>query len=488
MKLLILGIDGGTRRILEAFDMPFTKSLIDSATEIKTTDEDLFSRGWAEMVTGQHASVTRGFYMGPLMDGTHSFSIKYKTKEAEKLGFPPIWRLAESKGDNVGIMNIPTTSPAQSVKGFMIGSGGGGMNKVAGIPDSLVFPAEAKQVLNDLNYIVDIRLTSSGIDDIETLFERLTLKEKLRAEAFVKLSKKYQIGFGFLVDRATTIVQYLCMSEIETRISKITTGEHFNEDTGRLNKVHDLLVKFYTSMDNNIKHVFEELKPEDWVLTADHSTVPYKYKGNMTPFLEKNGYLCRRSKASPLKVFKKAMVKWLPSNFVGKVRQSVPKQMVKMSHDTDWSKSKAFGHNYINGIYINDCRFGGPVSDQQTDSLVDEICAKFNSEEFATEYSVTAKPYRRKFADANYADHLADIILDKPDELHFVGYGEVIRSNPNYGPIPPLSEVKEDMFTGQKGRNPLFMVSPKLASLVKQDDTRDLTLVYKLAERLYESV
>ena len=485
MKLLILGIDGGTRRILEAYDMPFTHALFEGASEIKTTDEDLFSRGWAEMVTGEHASKTRGFYMGPLMDGTHSFSIKYKTKEAETVGYPPIWKIAEAAGDGVGIMNIPTTSPVQEVNGFMIGSGGGGMNKVAGIPDSLVYPPEAKRVLEELNYIVDIRLTTSGIDDITTLFEKLGLKERLRAKAYVKLAKQHGINFGFLVDRATTIVQYLCMSEIETRILKHSMGDQFTNSNTGTDEIHELLESFYKSMDENIKYIFEELKPKNWILTADHSTVPYKFKGNMSPFLEKHGLLKRRSGSSPLKVVKKTLFKLFPNKLLSKVRESVPSQMVNLAHDTDWAKSKAFGHNYISGIYVNDERFKGPVASSEVDSLVDEICQKFNDEEFSKEYSVTAKPYRREFAGTKYVDHLPDVILEKPDEMHIVGHGETIRNNPNYGPIPALSEVKEDMFTGQKGRKPVFMISPGLDQFVQQDDRKDLTLVYKIAERLY---
>ena len=89
--------------------------------------------------------------------------------------------------------------------------------------------------------------------------------------------------------------------------------------------------------------------------------------------------------------------------------------------------------------------------------------------------------------DRNCADHLPDIILDKPDEFHCVGHGDFIRPNPNYGPIPELSEVKEDMFTGQKGRNPLFVCNQSLAKLVETEDKMDLTLVYKLSKRVFDT-
>ena len=487
MKHLIFGIDGGTRRILEAYDMPFTKSLLSEAHQFNTSDEDLFSRGWAEMVLGEHAAETRAFYMAPLMDGSTGFSIKYKTDEGEGLGYTPIWRAAEQADLKVGIMNIPTTSPAKTVNGFMIGSGGGGVNKVSGIPDSLVYPPSAKETLAALNYIVDIRMTSSGIDNIEELFEQLILKEKNRAEAFIKLAKDHQIDFGFLVDRATTIVQYLCMSEIETRILKSEMEEQFTPSKS-VDQINGLLEQFYSSMDQNIQKLFENLKPENWILTADHSTVSYKLKGNMTPFLEENGYLAKRAKkTSPLALAKKSLLKFLPKKTIGNLRKSLPAGMVRLAHDTDWRRTRAFGHNYINGIYINDSRFGGKVPDTKIDSLVDEICDCFNQHETPAKHNISAKPYRRNFKGRNCADHLPDIILDKPDEFQCVGHGEFIRPNPNYGPIPDLSEVKEDMFTGQKGRNPLFVCNQSLAKLVETEDKMDLTLVYKLSKRVFDT-
>jgi hypothetical protein len=202
--------------------------------------------------------------------------------------------------------------------------------------------------------------------------------------------------------------------------------------------------------------------------------------------LEQHGFLKKRSNTSPLKVLKSTLVRLLPGKLLTNVRQSIPKNVVNLAHDTDWRSTRAFGHNYIDGIYLNDQRFGGPVKNNQLEALVDEICDLFNSDPTAVKYGVTANPYRRKFTGRAYADHLPDIKLDKGDELHCVGVGEFIRSNPNYGPIPPLSEVKEDMFTGQKGSRPLFMVNKDLASMIEPDDSRDLTLVYKLTERLFK--
>ena len=50
MKLLIIGIDGGDKRIIEAFNMPFVQKIIQE-NEAPELTLDLMSRGWAEMLT-----------------------------------------------------------------------------------------------------------------------------------------------------------------------------------------------------------------------------------------------------------------------------------------------------------------------------------------------------------------------------------------------------------------------------------------------------
>lgn len=53
MKMLVIGIDGGDKRIIDAMDMPFLQSLLSERVCLKV-EEDLWSRGWAEILSGVH--------------------------------------------------------------------------------------------------------------------------------------------------------------------------------------------------------------------------------------------------------------------------------------------------------------------------------------------------------------------------------------------------------------------------------------------------
>lgn len=483
MKALVFGIDGGTERILRGFDMPFTHRLFKEGT-IRSMNEDLFSRGWAEMVNGQTSEHTRAFYMGPLMDGTQEFSVSYKCSESEKtMGAVPIWRMVEATGVKAGVMNVPTSSPAQELDGFMVGSAGGGISKVEGLPESLAKPKAVRLFLEQNNYIVDIRLTTSGITDLEVLFTKLKEKERTRTRLYIELCKKYGIEFGFLVDRATTIVQYLCMSEIEAYLAMKSMPEISSQTEGR-DRIFDLLEDFYLELDKNIEMLMTELAPQNILITADHNTVPYKFKGNMNAFLEEAGFLHQPPVAATSLIT--SLRGWAIQHLPASVRLAIKKTLpVAVVGKIDWKKTKAFGHDYIDGIYLNDKRFGGPVQDFEKEKILSKIEEAFHAHPRVKEFGLGIKRYRENFKEAKFQDHLPDLILEEMDELHIVGRGDFIYHNPNYGPLPPINTIQEDMFSGQKGSHPLFFMNKNLAELVRDNDPHNLTLVYRLMERVF---
>src|SRR5690554_8220511 len=102
MKLLVIGIDGGTKSILEGMPMPFTQSLFKGAAS-KHLEEDLISRGWAEALTGEHASTNKGFYLMPCADGSYDFSGSYsKSDMVSASSNKAIWNLLNENGVSVG--------------------------------------------------------------------------------------------------------------------------------------------------------------------------------------------------------------------------------------------------------------------------------------------------------------------------------------------------------------------------------------------------
>jgi hypothetical protein len=288
-----------------------------------------------------------------------------------------------------------------------------------------------------------------------------------------------------VIDRATTVVQYLLRKVIEDRL----TGDS-DAQTELEVLASQLLERFYQQVDENLMRLVEELQPENLVLTADHGCVPYRYKGNVNGFLRDNGWQVAAGKASSaLARLKRGVRRMLPSNATQTIRGSLPAAVKGAYNRFDRSRTKAFGHYQIPGLYINDKRrFGGPVAEgAETLGLVEEICAAINADSQAQRYGLSARPYRSEYPHVRFADKLPDIWIDKPDELLFDHKtAGVVVPNPNYGPIRDLDSVIDDMYTGQKGRHPILLVDQELDGMFRPEDPSDLRQVHSVVSRVFD--
>lgn len=222
MKLLILGIDGGDERIVQAMSMPFLHSLLDSGIKLDL-QEDLWSRGWAEMLSGHTGRETGAFYSKPVLDGSHEFTQRFRSEDFSKnLKVTPLWEAIEELGHSIGFMNIPSTFPAPRVKqGFFISGAGGGLSqKSAGkVPEGLAFPTEISKSIVAKEYIFDIRLMSSGIRDIDTYFDSLASMTSRRTSLYLELAQKHKPSAGFAAYMGLCRLQNVAMSEVEALIA-----------------------------------------------------------------------------------------------------------------------------------------------------------------------------------------------------------------------------------------------------------------------------
>ena len=470
MKQLIVGIDGGDESIVTRMPMPFLNGLIENGTTRQFT-EDLLSRGWVEILCGKYARETKAFYMVPQCDGTPAIRFKYSLSELlANEEVTPIWRIPPA-GSSVGMMNVPTTFPAQEVDGFFVSGAGGGVNKVDGIPAELCHPKSIVDFLSELGYKIDIRFGTAGIKDIDELFSRLCDMMERRAEAYVQLTEKHQQDFAFVTFRAPTVTQYLAMVELRRYFDQLD-GKSV-ESHAAAKKWDSGFEKLYGVLDSCIEKVVEASGADHWIVTSDHGAVPYRYRVSTNQFLEDYGYLNRATRVvDTIKSAAKTVLRGPPFG---------------VWKDIDFETATAFGHWYLSGIFVNEeRRFGGPVKENQVDEVVSKLCDDFNSTAESKQHEMKAKPYRCLYPDAKFYDRLPDIKIHCSDE-YFVSSdpGKFVRPNPDYAPLTKIDHVKGGMHSGQKGRHPLFCCDNETAKLIKEDDALDLTLVYKLTERIF---
>ena len=488
MELLIIGIDGGDERIIRGMDMPYLNGLLDKSYQ-KRLSEDLYSRGWAEILTGESGAVNGGVYNAPKLDGSYDFTFKFGMNDMlGDEGLTPLPRMVNQFGRKIGMMNVPTSSPAMEADGFIVGGGGGGMKCGSGIPDGLIWPKCIKEYLENCNYTADIRLTGSGIETFSQLVDSLDEAIDKRVATFNHLSEEYKVDVGFLCLRVTTDIQYLAMGEIEC----ILASREMPDSAGTFepNSIQVRILDHYRRLDKVIEDAFRKNNPKHYIITSDHGASRYLYQINFDAVLQELGYQFSNDQNSVRALVRKVARRFLSKKSRSKIRKVGGKGGMKFAHRFNVKKSLAFGAFYARGVFINDARrFGGPVLEgEELDKLVDDICREINAHHKSKEIGLEVQPYRRHFMGNTYSDRLADIIVRTPDTLFAENRGPYISRNHKYGPIDEnLIGISSDMHSGQKGKNPLFFASEQIGALADSIPINDLRLVYRVVEKYLRS-
>ncbi|KAA1188838.1 alkaline phosphatase family protein [Pseudohalioglobus sediminis] len=493
MKLLVIGIDGGTTKILEGMPMPFTKKLLSEGKQ-QRMNEDLLSRGWAEILTGHHASTTSAFYMMPFCDHSYRFSISYNQKDlSTKRGVVPIWKLLNERGYSVGIMNVPTTAPAPTVNGFAVAGGGGGLKASGGISESMVYPKKIAKLLNERGYVADIRLPGNCAT-VSEFATKITKAQSCQKDSYLDLCKQDQPEFGFFCFRMTTELQYLAKSEIDRYVLGSREGTSSFDERRNLAPTLASLIEHYKHMDNCIRDLFEALDPDHFMILGDHSTASFLHEVNLDIWLQQNDFLELMGTwedAIDDYSYKLARLgnRWMARLGLSKPWLSHRRPITRFSRRRTRAFSTFYDTGNFAGIYINDSdRFRGPVHGVTAmEELVADLCSKFNETPEAKQYGMVATPYRAKFAEEKYCQYMPDIRIEKPDTMYFSGRRpSFITCNPHYGELSEKLEGVRYPHTGLKGSDPVFCISPGLSHLVDVESVSDLTLAYRICDRLFD--
>lgn len=474
MELLILGFDGGDPDIIKCMDMPCLQSLL-AERELLPIKEDLWSRGWAEIVSGKHGRETNAFYQRPVLDGTYKFTQSYKTTDYAKAGCVPIWDAISKTGRKVGFLNLPTTIPAPQVEGFFVSGAGGGFSPAGRVPELACHPPEIQSLLLRERFIWENRFKVSGVRNFDCYIDRCIQAIVTRTKVFTNLSKAHKVDVGFFVQKEVTLLQNIFMHELNPLIKNKAKD---------LNPIQRRLMEFFRVLDDFISILIEDLQPEHIMVVSDHAQKPYLYSYNINSFLKEAGFL-QKEKSNSNKIKKK--LKEIKNNFFQPLQQKEKAKSLMIGWsdfgNIDYAQSYAFGNRYIPGIYINDQeRFSGKVKSSEKAKLVQEIIESFNSLELSKKFRIKAMPYREKFADAHAERSLPDIWLDHPDTMYPEGKGEFIQNNPYYQSFPDLEYLSRDVLTGLKGRNAILSVEEEMVGNLDTDSSKycDLSAAYQI--------
>jgi predicted AlkP superfamily phosphohydrolase/phosphomutase len=488
MKLLIIGIDGAGDFLLNKTTMPFLTSLRDSNSAISLT-EDLFSRGWAELFIGKHGSESGGLYQYPRLNGSFEFTPAFSCTDTSNhnQSINPLWTLLNSKGFSVGMQNLPTCYPAPQVNGFFISGGGGGKFSFSGIPTSLASSDEIRKILIKNNYVPDVMFRAPlKFGSLSNYINILKKATTTYVNNFIELSTTIKPDIGLFIEKLTVELFFLAYKNIIDYQSDIKNNS--SQESGS-----QLIFEYMQYLDNLIKKIFETLQPKHFIIVSDHSTAPFAHEGNTDILLRDLGFLNEVNFSAKFLRRGTGLLKRHYNRTTSSlnINHSIKSKLTPIT-SFNKKQTKAFGTFYdsgnIAGIYLNDERFSGTVNTRNRDTILQQIMNNINSTPEVKKYNMMAVPYRDTYSSSAFEKRLPDIILEKPDDIYFSSRNRnLFIANKNNGVVS--DDLSSCIYpnSGLKGRHPLLITDNHISSLVDSSDSNDLTLGYKLIDRLSDS-
>lgn len=482
MKVLLVGMDGAHIDVFKRGWTPFISSLIENGKQLNIRN-DLVSRGWLEIATGEHASITGAMYDNPKINKSYEWNLKFSIDDIPGIRkrVKPIWQVIGEEGYKVGVMNLPTVFPAPKVNGFFVSGGGGGAPVVEKAIPELCFPEDILDTLEKNDYIVDERIVQLVVDKKlstpDLIFKELANKNRKRTLSFIELAKEYEIDFGFVVYKTSSVTAETILAPEWKKV--VNSKNDVDEETVRA------LENYYKSFDEEIKKLKEAFPDSELVFVSDHGTIARTHTVNLNVFLQKNEY--QRPVAG--KGLKKSIIERLKKiiPFYLKVKLQKFKSIKQAANSVvnfDTHNSLAFCHtknDWNHGIFINDnVRFGGPVKVEDIERLKAEIIDTFNSDLEVIKHGLRA--YSIKEGLDKPVDYFPDVLIDMPSGYltnnasnHFVKEFQRPKG------VSSLSSVLRGDIISIKSHEPLAVDCGDL-NIDDQNsyDGRNLTAIYDL--------
>ncbi|PMG09905.1 hypothetical protein BCU98_07190 [Vibrio splendidus] len=478
MKVILVGMDGCHESVFNRGSTPFISSLLQGYKQLDIYN-DLLSRGWLEIATGQHATKTGALYDLPTKEANLNWSNEFKLGDVPNLGtsIKPIWQALNENGYKVGIMNLPTTFPAPKVDGFFVSGGGGGAPVTAEVQDSLCYPKDIKEYLNNSGYIIDERLyqlmTEKEFTSATEIMDRLSFKNSKRTEAFIHLSKEKEVDFGFVVYKTSSV---FAETFYNTEVARAKNPENM-KDIEMLNAVES----YYRDFDNEIKRLVEAFPEAEVVFVSDHGSTDRRYSINPNVLLEEHGLYQNAMKKNITKLLVSRVKELIPFKLKAFLKKSVLVKYKNVGSVAFGEETKAFCNtvgDWVHGIYINDERFSGKVNKNEKTELIKKIVSLINNDSIYQEHNIRAISQSDYKSTNN--DTFPDIVLLVEDG--YLTDDKVKNKLEEF--FPPISKSSLASITrgdvlNIKSHSPIFMASKGLLDRTNQHDVKgDLTEVY----------
>jgi predicted AlkP superfamily phosphohydrolase/phosphomutase len=380
-KLIIIGLDGGTYKIIDPLisegKLPNIKKLIDNGTRttLRSTIPPLTAPAWVTLMTGVNPGKHGLFDFIKLNKLSYETPVTLSPKETCNLVHSSyykgktLWDIFSNNNLKTSVIMMPMTYPAWQINGYMLsGYPSPDLKKPSGYP---------LEWLSTIGPLFDLSVIKINNED-KLIAECKKLVNKVEAVLIEQIINS-QCDIHCVVFSSTDFLQHYLwkyLSDID-------------------NKYSDAIRNIYMEIDKSIGKIMELVssKKTTFVVLSDHgfTSSPEKYF-HINAWLIREGYLAVKHKADcnglmnyilnplryrkvGLRLFLRSYYKYLPNNLQKKLSD-----IYYNTNQFSWNETKAFSHRLgtVEGIVINmkGRQSSGFVEKTEYEALRNEIIEK----------------------------------------------------------------------------------------------------------------
>jgi predicted AlkP superfamily phosphohydrolase/phosphomutase len=354
IKLLIIGLDGATFRVLKPLcnegRLPNLKHLITKGVQgvLESTFPPLTGPAWTALATGKNPGKTGVFdFLNRV--SKHSFKTKVLSSSEIRRAVP-YWDYLSCAGIKVGIINFPLLYPPYKINGIMV-SGVGSDPK-----DNISYPREFKQKLVKIcqNYRIHIPWNESQYSGrpsyfIKDIFELLEVNHKT-----LQFLLNQDLDVVTFVISATDFTQHYMWRYWDS------THPYYQKEDAEKYKPAFIQIwrKVDEILDFAVKVVYQQANV---FIVSDHGFGPHRSSFHTNSWLQMEGYIMKRNtflKLGRLQEMVAKLIKKLSKDFYDKLLTAVNAgKLPRIPADAgiNMEKSLAFAlvGTSVGGIYLN---------------------------------------------------------------------------------------------------------------------------------------
>lgn len=384
MDTLVIGLDGGEWDVIDPMiekgQLPNLAQLKRNGVSgpLKSITPPVSPPAWNSINTGTNPGKHGIFDFSTFDDEYNRRSINSSDRSAT-----PFWEVMNDQGISTGLFKIPFVYPPDNVDEFIVSG--------FPTPNTVDDFAKPKSVADHVGPIEDLfedwSLQQAG--NYKAFKQNLIEVAERQTEIFLELLQEHEVDFSMTVYDGSDRVQHFFWKYFDE------SHPRYDSDSPLVGAIEE----YYATVDRSIGRLIDEVGDNcDIVVLSDHGFGPLSYDIYIDEWLEKEGFLSRRSEKSALKTANDVLATvvetaWSTVNQVGlasTVKSILPSSFFQFGsnlqdesrHNTAWEDTQAF-FTTLSGqaLYINleDEFANGSVPRERYDDIVEEIRASLLS-------------------------------------------------------------------------------------------------------------